>query len=267
MSRRWALLLGAAAVLATSSYLLVPGGSPPLYDGVGFPDEPYRYLHPPGGSIATKPPAGASTVVALLGDGSNTAVTLQTAEKGPQIALAFRLGLLQAPSGARTITVKVDPVDPVSAPDNGEILGNTYRASFTGSNGKPATITGVGTYSAAVRIPQGTRSAVAIELYTGGAWTTLRTTQTGSDVYTAPVPAAGDLAAVLIASGADSSLAAKAGKSGSQSVLVVLGIAVLVSAGVVIFTIRVSRTARAAASAQPPGDEISGDVSSGGGAG
>lgn len=250
----------------TGSYLLGAESSPPLYDGVGFPDEPYRYLHPPAGALVTKPPAGASEVVALLGDGSNNATTLQTAEKGPQIALALRLGLLQAPPGSRSLTISVTPVEPVSSPDNGEILGNVYRVRFTAPGGKPATVSGAGTYSAAVRIPQGTRSAVALELHANGSWTTLRTTQTGSDVYTAPVPSAGDVTAVLIASGADSSLAAKAGKSGSQSVLVVIGIAALVAAGVVIFTIRASRNPRSA-SAQPPGEEIGRDVGGGGGSG
>lgn len=263
---RCGMFLAAVALLAGGSYLVAPMDTPPLYDGVGFPDEPYRYVDPPTGAIVTKPPAPVAVKVQVLGDGSNPAVALQTVEKGPQVALSLRLGLLQAPSGADAITVTIAPIRASTPPPNGQILGNTYRVSFTASRGGAAAVSGDGTYSIAMRIPQGTRDPVAMELFRDGVWTTLRTTQTGSDVYTAAAPGAGEIAPVLLSAGSDSSLAAKAGKGSSQAVLVVLGVVLLAAAGVVVFTMKVRRIP-AMVSAQPPSDEVSGDVGNRGSSG
>ena len=51
-----------AAALLGLGWLLTPRTAPPLYDGVGFPDEPYRFVVAPAGAPkTTKAPTVART--------------------------------------------------------------------------------------------------------------------------------------------------------------------------------------------------------------
>lgn len=259
----WLLIAGIGLVCATGALQLAKGESnPPLFDGVGFPDEPYRYVAPPAGAVKTKVPEGTTLTKPTLGDKSNPVMELSTIEKGPQITASFRVGLLQASPTAKQITVALEPITPQAAPPNGTILGNAYSIRFTADDGKPVELADAGRYYVTMRIPQGTREAVALEVFHDGAWETLRTTQTGADVYAANVSVQGDLAPVLVTSG-DTSLAAAAGSGGSGGLIIALVVGLCVVVGVVVFTIR-TRQLRDAALAQPPGDQVSNDVGSSG---
>src|SRR5437868_4317124 len=61
MSRAW--LAGGAALVAAMSALGT--GGPPVYDGIGQPDEPYRYVAPPPGYRHTPPATSAGAAVPL----------------------------------------------------------------------------------------------------------------------------------------------------------------------------------------------------------
>jgi hypothetical protein len=61
------LLLSAVGIVVIS---LLSSHIVPLYDGVGFPDEPYRYVNPPVTSKKTLPPSPAETV-ATISHGTN----------------------------------------------------------------------------------------------------------------------------------------------------------------------------------------------------
>ena len=260
----WALLLG-VALAATSALLQFSHhtSTPPLYDGVGFPDEPYRYVSPPPGALATKPPHSADARVAVLADHTNDALTLTTDEKGPQVSLSLRVGVLRASATAKRISVSIQPTTSEKPPSNGSILGNAYAIAFAAEDLSPIEINGPARYSVSMRIPQGTRESVALELLdqTTGGWQTLRTTQTGGDIYAALVPQPGILAAVLV-TGGDTSLAVAAGSGGSAGIIVAIVISVVVIVGVLVLTAR-TRALREAASAQPPRDEVGDDMGAG----
>ena len=82
-SRRWTYV-GAVALL--TAWLLAPAVTP-IYDGPGFPDEPYRYVQAPAGAKATKPPTTAKASVTVNSQGLSGAAYSNSAEQGPQIVL------------------------------------------------------------------------------------------------------------------------------------------------------------------------------------
>src|SRR5581483_6600436 len=93
----------AALVALRGVWLAAPPHGVPLYDGIGFPDEPYRYVDPPAGSKATPAPtlATASTDAA---NGSNPhAFYANSAEVGPQIAIFLGPNAVVAPPSVSTI--------------------------------------------------------------------------------------------------------------------------------------------------------------------
>lgn len=122
-----------AAVAAVGVAWLVAPGAVPLYDGLNFPDEPYRFVSPPAGYQKTPPPTtgrGSSAV----DDGSN-AVTIyvDTDEQAPQLSVVLPGRVLAVGDGARTVTVSAVPVAPDRQPSKGTIDGNVYRVSAEGT--------------------------------------------------------------------------------------------------------------------------------------
>ncbi|MDQ6649765.1 MAG: hypothetical protein M3Z02_06575 [Actinomycetota bacterium] len=82
-------LLGALAVLV-AAWLLAPGGVP-LYDGVGFPDEPYRYVVPPRADLPrTDPPTEGRDMVRAADAAGGSEVLAQSREMGPQVAVSMQ---------------------------------------------------------------------------------------------------------------------------------------------------------------------------------
>jgi hypothetical protein len=88
MSRR-PLLLGAAALIA--AWVLVPSGVP-LYDGIGFPDEPYRYAQPPAGAKTTARPGDAVGTSAGRNGASTEDLDVMSGEQGPQVEIFVSTG-------------------------------------------------------------------------------------------------------------------------------------------------------------------------------
>src|ERR1043165_2345088 len=67
--RQVGVVLAALAALAFAWVVVTPK-SVPLYDGIGAPDEAYRYVQPPSGTKPTKPPLPA-TADSDAGQGTN----------------------------------------------------------------------------------------------------------------------------------------------------------------------------------------------------
>src|SRR5881409_3272013 len=89
---RW----GAVAVLLGLGALLSPAAVP-LYDGVGFPDEPYRFVPPRGDN----PAATTATVSLRVSGGVNSGGLLaNSAELGPQVSVYAPPRAFQAPAGS-----------------------------------------------------------------------------------------------------------------------------------------------------------------------
>lgn len=144
----------AAAALA-AAWLLTPAAVP-LYDGVGFPDEPYRYVVPPTGYRTTPPPTrafgsvpaakvaagtaagSAATPTPGAGTGSGTGadtgagttgahsastrdIGVKSAEFGPQVELYVAKGALTGPAGARGYQISAIPVAPSPGAAGGQV--------------------------------------------------------------------------------------------------------------------------------------------------
>src|SRR3954449_1676379 len=134
---RW-LFAGLAALLV--AWLVAPAVVP-IYDGPGFPDEPYRYVHAPNGK-STKPPTVAKASVSVNAAGLSAAAYSNSAEQGPQIVLYLPAGSLKAPTGVTTVQVSETPFAPSPPlPTDGTIVTNVYRVAATTDKG-PVQIVG-----------------------------------------------------------------------------------------------------------------------------
>ena len=187
---------GAAAVFALA-WLIAGPSTPPLYDGLGFPDEPYRYVTPPTGYQHTKPPTAAALTQAL-GPGTDEVLSCGSQEQGPQVVLTAEVVGVIVPAGATTVTLRADPLAPTSEPPDGTIWGNVYRVTASTDRGparfKPATSqSGFIT----LRAPTGPPPRPVIEYDSGGGWHQLATDQVGADIYLAPIAGIGDYATVI----------------------------------------------------------------------
>jgi hypothetical protein len=123
------LLLSAVGIVVIS---LLSSHIVPLYDGVGFPDEPYRYVNPPVTSKKTLPPSPAETV-ATISHGTNLDyLSLASREQGPQSSFYVYHKVLKVNPGLKTISLKAIPMAPDSnKPSAGQIAGNFYRFTVT----------------------------------------------------------------------------------------------------------------------------------------
>jgi hypothetical protein len=241
------LLLIAAALLGVAWLVASPGGVP-LYDGVGFPDEPYRYVNPPAGAAATKP-ASTGKVVTVVRNGRSDPLTVYTAEQGPQAWLYVPGGGLAAPAATSTVTLTLTPLAPTPPASDGTILGNAYQVTATGPNG-PVQLSASGKNQAQLllRAPKAEARLPALEMFTDGHWTALPSDRFGNDIYGGYIPAFGKFALVRLnhaAATAAKSAGTSGGGSGLQMALLVIGI-VIVALAVIIGFVRLRRLRTAA---------------------
>lgn len=175
------LLLSGLAVIVVSAF---GKAAVPLYDGVGFPDEPYRYADP-AHMPKTKPP-GAPSITFLPSD-AKTGVSLQSVEVGPQIVVYVSPSSISLSQGVTQATLIVQPIKPTIQPTDGTIAGNVYRISGTARNGTFNIIPPVSnSYNYInLRLPQGYRPYPAMEFrpLNGGAWKQINVTKIGNDIY------------------------------------------------------------------------------------
>ena len=193
-ARRWA---GLSVLILAAVWLLAPGRQLPLYDGVGFPDEPYRWVIPPAGAVHTGPATDFVTDVTVTATGNADDIRTQTGEQGPQAALWILPGGLSA-TGATTVTLRAEPVPPTTPPTDGTFYSNVYRISAASPRG-PATLSASVTPAAAVflRGPQASTTQPVLEVLHGTSWTRLDTQRTGQDIWGGYITAFGDFALVL----------------------------------------------------------------------
>lgn len=188
------LLLVALALLA-AAWLATPDRSgPPLYDGVAFPDEPYRYVVAPSGAPATGPPGAAAADIPILGGKSQTAF-IGSNEQGPQVQLVINQGEITAPPGATVVHLRAAPLAPTDQPPDARIWGNVYRLTATSDTG-PAQIHAAPLTTTAIilRAPVGPTPVPVMEYTDGTGWRQLQLTTIGNDIYSAVIAGAGDYA-------------------------------------------------------------------------
>jgi hypothetical protein len=235
-----------AALVALLLAWLVTPAAVPIYNGIGNPDEPYRWIKPPASAKTTKPPTSVQKLVPVSG-GLSTAQFANTSENGPQLSLYLPPKALHAPAGATSITVNAQPLAPTPPlPTDGTIATNVYRITAT-ANGQQVGVTqsGPSEPSLQMRSPDGRQPGPVFEHRTAGGWQRMRTIRVGVDVYQAQAPAFGDWALVQLASSASSS-SGGGGGGGLNWLLLGPGIALLVVA-ILILMIRSRRTSDAAA--------------------
>jgi hypothetical protein len=229
--RRAAVLAAGVALLGLAGGL-GPRSAPPLYDSGPIIAEHYRYLHPPPGFTATKPPGVIDVTLALEG-GQSPAMAESTEENPAQAQLLVAQGAFTVPPGATKVHVTITPVDPPSAAPQGGVLdGNVYRFAVTAlPSGSPMPLKSGQQVTVVLRGPAGVGTPV-LDLWDGTTWAKLDTTPLGAnspDSYAANVTALGDIA--LVAPPTTSN-----GGGGNAGVVVagVIVAAVLVAAAIVL---------------------------------
>jgi hypothetical protein len=223
-------LLAAVAVLVLG-WLVAPAVAP-IYDGIGNPDEPYRYVSAPAGAKATKPPTVARQALAVNASGLNAAGYSNSSEVGPQVVYYAPAGAFQAPAGAKQIVLSEVPQAPSAPlPTDGTIAGNVYHVTAT-ANGQPVKVVGKGESglpTLEMRAPSAKQPGPVFEYRDGARWRRSPggTLRIGQDIYQTSAPVLGDWALVQLSS--------SAGKSGGgiNVGLLVAGIAVLGVAGLI----------------------------------
>lgn len=181
--KRWA----PAVVIVAAGWLASPAVVP-VYDGVGFPDQPYRY-------VTGSPAPTAMSASAPAPGGVSSALQGQSGESGPQVKVDLAAGTFRLPAGG-TVTLTASPVQAGPVPGNGSLDGNVYRFSAPGATVQSAQAQGFVYLRAAVM----TRPDPVVEFRATptAPWTPLPTTRVGTDTLGAPFRALGDYAIVRL---------------------------------------------------------------------
>jgi hypothetical protein len=228
---RW----GAVAVLLITGALLSPHAVP-LYDGVGFPDEPYRFVPPRGDG-----PAATAAVVSLRASGgvNSGGLLANSTELGPQVSVYAPPKAFQVPStAATTIQLTAGPVAVAPPAPPGELESNVYHLALTSPVG-PVTVRtdaqqpGITLRAVSVKepLPVMYYRATAAE-----AWKELKTRRVGRDNFNAVAPGPGQY--VL----ARKAVVAEKGGGNTGLIVLVGGVALLMV--VVIVAVRVLSSRR-----------------------
>lgn len=214
--------LAAALALVTVGWLASPSAVP-VYDGVGQPDQPYRYV----GRQGSPPPV---TVTVKAQGGTSGPLQLQSAESGPQVLLDLAAGAFRTTADVVRLTATPVAGDGQPAPQ-GTVDGNVYRFTVgPGTTLQPDVAQGFLFLRAAVM----TRPdpVVVHRDSPTSPWTTVKTTRTGRDVLSAPFRALGDYAVVDLPGAKP--LASSGGLSTTRLLLLVGGVLVLVAVAVLV---------------------------------
>ncbi|GAB1642825.1 hypothetical protein [Krasilnikovia sp. MM14-A1259] len=208
------LLLGGAWVFAPARI--------PLYDGLGFPDEPYRYVQPPPGSAATAAPTTATGSAPASGGANREPMRIASAEVGPQVVVSVPAGDLLGPPATTRLTLTARPVAPDRAPPAGVIDGNVYRVGATADASGPVRLRvtdpnylpGID-LRATVATPA--KVTAVYRDRPAAPWSVLIPVQVGNDIYEMVMPGLGDFALVLPSAAPPATVAPRPG-SGPASV-------------------------------------------------
>jgi len=197
-TKRLLALAGLAVILASIS----GGKAIPIYDGVGFPDEPYRYVKPPvSQKQATAAPTQAlATVNASEIINNVNGVYVTSSESGPKVAITLGQNSLIMPRNAKTINIQAAPLAPPAQPSDGTVAGNFYKLTITSDAGpvKFAPPSSSNYKYIDMRLPQGYPANPVMEyMDSSGSWHKLDTSRVGNDIYEAQLNDFGDYALVI----------------------------------------------------------------------
>lgn len=222
---------GAALVLVAVGRLLSPAALP-VYDGLGTPDEPYRYVAPPAGVARTAAPTTATASSALLAGRSRYGLSVTSAENGPQVTVYLPAQALAAPGSQVVVTAR--PVAATDQPATGRIDGNVYEVAFRADG--PVTLTPSAVDADITLRATSPRQPPPVMEYrpaAGQPWQQLRTVRFGLDIYTSDFTGPGQYALAFVHASAK-----KGAKGADPTPYLVLGGVVLLLAVVVVVRLR-----------------------------
>lgn len=231
LARRWC----AAAALVGVGWLVSPQAVP-VYDGVGQPDQPYRYVTPPAGAKPGPPPTSASATTPVANGKGSAGLSAQTAEQGPQASVFVPPYGLAAPGGQ--ITLSITPQAPADGPQGATVDGNVYVFALKDPAG-PVTLTPQASIATLYLRATTARQPGPVMYHRaaqGEPWKPLTTSRGGQDVYVASFTGPGEYALAF---------APAKGSSGTPVLPLVLG-------GVLALLVVVVLVVRLRASGQQP---------------
>jgi hypothetical protein len=198
------LLASAACVILVSMF---SSHVVPLYDGVGFPDEPYRYVSASANVQNSKlQPSPTSVSVAISGGTNQSDVSFSSKEQGPQVNIyIYGFALKNSVTNAKAFLQSQPKAPNGSKALNSAIAGNIYTFSYVIDRGnlslKPTTNEQRGYII--LRLPQ-QDGAYATMVYRPGKsaeWQKITTTKVGNDFYQGDIQGFGEYALVPVKSG------------------------------------------------------------------
>jgi hypothetical protein len=207
-TRRTGLVVLTVGLIAAA--LLHARPTPPVYDGIAVPPEPYRWVSPPPNlASGNKPPLpGEATLPVLNGQVAGGGV--QTGDT--QVVMYFGPGAFKAPPGATAVKCTIEP-DPSPAPPPAgvEIRGNVYRVGCVAQPGGGA-VAVVSNYHLTMRFPPG--AFKEIQYNDGSGWRALPTLKApGGDPYASVnAPGFGEYAATAATGAAGPSIFSDLGR-------------------------------------------------------
>lgn len=171
----------AAFLLVAIGRLLSPTAVP-VYDGIGAPDEPYRYVAAPAGTKKTAAPTSARATSPVVGGVSTNGMSLTTAESGPQFSLF--LPPRAVATGGPTLVVEATPLAPTDQPVGARIDGNVYAVTMTGQGAVSLTPqAALATLYLRATSPRQPPPTMEHRAAVGRPWQPLDTARGGQDVY------------------------------------------------------------------------------------
>lgn len=200
-----------------------------MYDGVGQPDEPYRYVSAPAGARKTAPATSGAATSPVVGGKNSSGMSVQTAEMGPQASLFVPPQALA--TTAKQVDVSIAPAAPTTQPARAVIDGNVYAITIEAS-GSAVTLTEQAAIATLyLRSTSAAQPGPIMEYRKSSTdpWKQLKTSRGGTDIYVSSFVGAGDYALAEVAD---------ATKQGSSSPLLFLVIGVGVLLVVVVIVVR-----------------------------
>ncbi|HZC70836.1 MAG TPA: hypothetical protein VE442_09095 [Jatrophihabitans sp.] len=181
-----------AALALAIGWAIAPRAALPLYDGIGFPDEPYRFVDAPRGAPDTAAPTTAHGSAAVSG-GQAQQLTANSAEQAPQVSVQIPSGRLTLPGSTTAVNLTAKPVASLRTAHGQYLWSDVYEVTVSPTarlrtGGLQATIT--------LRAATAQRPQPKIAHYADGHWTLLPTFATGRDIYIAELTEFGRFAVI-----------------------------------------------------------------------
>jgi hypothetical protein len=220
-----------AAVLLVGVGRLLSPAAVPVYDGIGAPDEPYRYVAPPSGAKKTAAPTTARATSPVAVGVATDGMTLATGESGPQFSLF--LPPRAVATGGTTLVVEAKPVAPSDQPTGARIDGNVYDVTMTGQG--PVSLTpqaGLATLYLRATSARQPPPKMEHRAAPGQPWQALSTARGGQDVYVSDFRGPGQYALAFAAT------AGAATHHASRTPYLVGGVVVLLLVVLVVVRLR-----------------------------